>query len=242
MISLFCVVSAGLEKYFRPAEQGRRRLRTMKESGEIWDGESHSAPSLSIKGHLTTLKALASRGADVLRPVPVLRVFVLAYESWQLRRTQQRAADACIDDLPEFVDVLTLSLQAGISFDAALEAYGERFDTVFSHEIRRALQSYRLGMQTRSRALESICERLPDDAVLRLITALNQALALGAPLLATLGTLGFELRSYRKARLEERIAKTPVKLLLPLGLCVLPAVLILLMGPLMMQVMSGLSV
>ncbi len=251
-LCLFYTTEAALIFWSRPAQRSRRQLRATQVSREALAAQG--SPSLSVgaevggarflrmeQGH-AAIQILGHQIVDMLRAIPVLCRAVLVVESWKLKRTQHRAVEACIDDLPEFVDVLTLGLQAGISFDAALEAYAERFDTVFAQEVRRALQSYQLGMQTRSRALESICERLPDDAVLRLITALNQALVLGSPLLATLGTLGFELRTYRKARLEERIAKTPIKLLLPLGLCVLPAVLILLMGPIMIQVLSGLSV
>ena len=79
------------------------------------------------------------------------------------------------------------------------------------------------------------------NAVLRFVNALRQAFILGSTLGPALSALSQDVRKYRAARIEERIAKTPVKILAPLGLCIVPAVLILLMGPIMSQVLQGLQ-
>lgn len=163
------------------------------------------------------------------------RVFV-----WRDSRRGQRHGERCARDLPDMIDILTLGLQAGLSFDAALDAYLERFDTPLAAEFELAQRSYQLGMCSRRQAFRRLCERVPDDAVMRFVTVVVEALALGAPLLSTFSTLSFELRRYQKLKLEERIARAPVKLLMPLGLCVLPAVLILLMGPVLIQMIAGL--
>jgi tight adherence protein C len=157
------------------------------------------------------------------------------------RRREEELRQRCIDDLPEMIDILSLSLGAGLSFDVALTRYTEAFDTPLAHEFAAAQQAYRVGMCSRIQAFEQVAERLQEEAILRFVASIRQASTLGSSLTNSFETLAFEARRYRKARLEERIAKTPVKLLIPLGLCILPAVLLLLMGPVMMQVISGLN-
>jgi len=160
--------------------------------------------------------------------------------AWRDARASERHAVRCARDLPDMIDILTLGLQSGLSFDAALSAYVEHFDTPLAAELEHAQRSYQLGICSRRQALQQLCVRVSDDSVMRFVAVVNDALTLGSPLLATFGTLSFELRRYQKLKLEERIARAPVKLLVPLGLCVLPAVLILLMGPVLIQMISGL--
>ena len=170
----------------------------------------------------------------------VLRRLLPHVFAWRDARHSERHAERCARDLPDMIDILTLGLQAGLSFDAALGAYIEHFKTPLAIELEHAQHRYQLGMCSRRQALQQICDRVPDDSVMRFVAVVNEALALGSPLLSTFGTLSFELRRYQKLKLEERIARAPVKLLVPLGLCVLPAVLILLMGPVLIQMISGL--
>lgn len=159
---------------------------------------------------------------------------------WRDARRCERRGASCGRELPDLIDILTLGLQAGLSFDAALAAYVERFDTTLARELEQAQLSYQLGICSRRQAFQQLCDRAPDDALLRFVAVSSEALALGTPLLPTFATLSFELRRYQKLKLEERIARAPVKLLVPLGLCVLPAVLILLMGPVLIQMIAGL--
>ncbi|MCL2655254.1 MAG: type II secretion system F family protein [Coriobacteriia bacterium] len=174
------------------------------------------------------------------RLVAVARRLAPQVFAWRQARGDLRRAERCARELPDMIDILTLGLQAGLSFDAALSAYIERFDTTLARELGHMQHSYQLGLCSRHQALQQLCDRVPDDAIMRFVTVVNEALDLGAPLLTTFGTLTFELRRYQKLKLEERIARAPVKLLVPLGLCVLPAVLILLMGPVLLQMIAGL--
>jgi len=175
-----------------------------------------------------------------LRAIADTRRLLPQFFAWRQTRQDQRRAQRCARELPDMIDILTLGLQAGLSFDAALSAYVERFDTVLAQELKSMQHSYQLGLCSRRQALHKLCDRVPDDAVMRFIAVVSEALDLGTPLLPTFGTLSFELRRYQKLKLEEQIARAPVKLLVPLGLCVLPAVLILLMGPVLLQMIAGL--
>jgi len=189
---------------------------------------------MATAAFVRTMHRIASRMRVLLRRL-LPRMF-----AWRDAQRSTHHTERCARDLPDAIDILTLGLQAGLSFDAALSAYTERFDTPLATELAHAQHSYQLGMCSRRQAFHQLCDRLPDDAVIRFTSVVNEALALGSPLLPTFGTLSFELRRYQKLKLEERIARAPVKLLIPLGLCVLPAVLILLMGPVLIQMIAGL--
>jgi len=212
----------------------QQRLEASRVAAQGAGGE----PGKGLANLFAPLRRVA--GSALRRALAVARLLLpRLFAAWDARRSA-RHAERCARDLPGMIDILTLGLQAGLSFDAALDAYLERFDTPLATELELAQRSYQLGMCSRRQAFQQLCERIPDDAVMRFVAVVGEALTLGAPLLATFGTLTFELRRYQKLKLEERIARAPVKLLVPLGLCVLPAVLILLMGPVLIQMIAGL--
>ena len=176
-----------------------------------------------------------------LAALPVLRVFANPLVTRLEKKKLQNLRDSCMNDLPEMVDILSLSLGAGLSIDQAFEWYLSSYDTPLAGEFRRAEQAYQVGMLSRMKAFEALAQDLQEEAVLRFVNALRQAFTLGSALGPALDTLSQDVRKYRVSRIEERIAKTPVKILAPLGLCIVPAVLILLMGPIMSQVLQGLQ-
>ena len=220
--------------------RSRQNLKNLARGDET-DGRKTGAGSVletRLKRIIPDLRLLV----QTLKDVPVVRVLIRPFTSRLERHHVEQLRESCLFDLPEMVDILSLALSAGLSFDQAFEWYLDHSDTPLAAEFRRAEQAYQVGMTSRLRALEEVANTLQEEAVLRFVATLRQAFTLGAPLAPALDTLSYETRRYRVSRLEERIAKTPVKLLVPLGACIVPAVLILLMGPIMTQVMSGLQV
>jgi len=214
------------------SREGLHRLNAMEGAKQESEGVRNS--KFSVRN---TLRKYAQFCADV----PVLRLFIRPVIERFERVRKDLLRESCLFDLPEMIDVLSLALGAGLSFDQAFEWYLSRSDTLLAAEFRRAEQAYQVGMVSRLRAFEDVAGTLQEEAVLRFVATLRQAFTLGTPLAPALDTLSYEIRRYRASRLEERIAKTPVKLLIPLGACIVPAVLILLLGPIMTQVMSGLN-
>ena len=92
------------------------------------------------------------------------------------------------------------------------------------------LQDVLLGT-SRARALEAMAERSQVDDLRRVVLTLRQAEALGIPLAKTLRTLSIEMREKRRFRAEEQANKLPIKMIFPLGLCILPALFIVILGP-----------
>ena len=139
----------------------------------------------------------------------------------------------CLVQLPVLLDVLTLGLSAGLSFDASLELYCERYETELARELSDAMASWRMGLLTRSEALAQLAKRLDIDALRRFAAAVSEALAFGSPLADVLEHQAQAIRDEHRSRVEEQIDKVPVKMLIPLGTLIVPAMLLAILGPLM---------
>ena len=222
------IASYFLHEFDQPQRRALKRLQAIRE-------ESSASLSAAVEAKNFDLDKALQRASEV----PVVRIIALPIAEKLKQRRQQALRDSCMHDLPEMVDILSLALGAGLSIDQAFEWYLSSYDTPLAAEFRRAEQAYQVGMLSRMKAFEELAEALQEEAVLRFVNALRQAFTLGSSLGPALEVLSQEVRNYRKVRIEERIAKTPVKILAPLGLCIVPAVLILLMGPIMSQVLQG---
>lgn len=146
-------------------------------------------------------------------------------------RAELRAT--CERQMPELLDIVTLGLTAGLSFDASLALYCDRYDTPLARELSGAMRTWQMGMAGRAEALGALAERVDVDAVRRFASAASEALSFGTPLAATLERQASTMRDELRVRTEERIEKVPVKMLLPLGTLVVPAMLLAILGPLL---------
>lgn len=163
-----------------------------------------------------------------------------------VRRVEEasRAAaerSAATREMPELFDILALGLHAGLSFDGALALYLERHDTVLAERLSQARLSWSLGLETRADALRRVADELESPALLRFADAVAEALEFGVPLAATLERQSEAVRRDRRLQVEEEIERVPVKLLLPLGVLVVPAMLLAVLGPLMAQALGSLG-
>lgn len=146
-----------------------------------------------------------------------------------------RAGDRsrCLDELPELIDVVALGMSAGISFDAALGIYCDKYDTMLADELSDALRSWELSLATRSEALRVLASRLDVPAFTTFVDTATESLAFGAPLTKALGEQAQAVRRARRADVQERIEKAPIKMLVPTGTLILPAMLLAVLGPLL---------
>ncbi|MEY8437516.1 type II secretion system F family protein [Atopobiaceae bacterium 24-176] len=169
----------------------------------------------------------------------------LADLAWvrRLKQGAQAAARsaAAIQEMPELFDILALGLHAGLSFDGALGLYLERYDTVLAERLGEARLSWSLGLESRADALRRVADELSSPPLLRFADAVAEALEFGVPLAATLERQSEAMRRDRRLQVEEEIERVPVKLLLPLGTLVVPAMLLAVLGPLMAQAMGSLG-
>ncbi len=160
-------------------------------------------------------------------PVPQILVRIAAHQAWRER------CDACNREIPEMLDVLVLGLSAGLSFDMSLGLYSTYFKNELAHLMRLAMMSWQLGMQTRSEALQALAKELGSPAFKSFVVAVEEALVFGSPLAAVLTRQAELCREQQRSLVEEQIEKAPVKMLIPLGTLIVPAMLLSILGPLL---------
>lgn len=218
----FASVSVALGVWVATSRQGLAFLRGVLGRVRLYvaglgRGRPGTGPPEALGVFLARLKGVARKGA----------------RRGAKERDEARARGRCLDELPELIDVVALGMSAGISFDAALGIYCERYTTMLSHELSRAMRAWELGLTTRSGALHALAARLGVPAFTTFVDTATESLAFGAPLTKALGEQAQTVRRARRADVQERIEKAPVKMLVPTGTLILPAMLLAVLGPLL---------
>jgi tight adherence protein C len=133
-------------------------------------------------------------------------------------------------DLPDALDLLTLSVEAGMGFDAALSQVAATMPGPLAGEIARVLQEMQMGVR-RADAMRGLGTRTRVLQLRTTATAVMQAGELGIPIANVLREQANEMRLVRRQRAEEQARKVPVKVVIPLILCLFPALFIVVIGP-----------
>jgi tight adherence protein C len=149
---------------------------------------------------------------------------------WLKGRVSNRF-DEVTRDLPDVLDLMTISVAAGLGLEQAMQVSCAHFDSAVCDELRLTLREMELGL-SRHDALENLKIRTDIDDLVTFAVVLSQADALGLPIGRVLQAQGDTMRDKRRQRAREQAAKLPVKILFPLAFCFLPAIMILIMGPL----------
>jgi tight adherence protein C len=153
----------------------------------------------------------------------------LGPELWLSRRIKARQK-AVLLAVPDTLDLLTISVRAGLSFDGALAKVVEKTHGPLADEFRRALAEIRVG-KTRRDALRDVTGRTDVSALTNFIGAIIQAEQLGVSISKVLQVQSEQLRIERRQRAEEMAAKAPIKMLFPLVGCIFPSMFIVILGP-----------
>jgi tight adherence protein C len=146
--------------------------------------------------------------------------------SWRIRKRQK----AILLAIPDSLDLLTISVKAGLGFDAALGKVVEKTVGPLSDEFRRTLAEVRIGKPRRD-ALREMVARVQVPALASFIGAIIQAEQLGVAIARVLEVQSEQLRIERRQRAEEMAAKAPIKMLFPLIGCIFPSMFIVILGP-----------
>jgi len=135
-----------------------------------------------------------------------------------------------VRDLPTVIDLLALSLHAGMGLDRAMRVVSERVDSPLSDELRRVLTDTSLGI-SRQEAFGRLSTRTGSDDVRSLSTNIIQSEQLGTSLVSTINNQAQQVRQVRRRRAEAQAMKAPVKMLLPMVLFILPTLFLIVLGP-----------
>jgi tight adherence protein C len=149
--------------------------------------------------------------------------------SWLTRKVDARK-DAIRKDLPDTLDLLAISVEAGMGFEGALAIVTEHFDSPLAREFHLTLKEMELGLPRRD-AFQNLKRRTEVPELSNFVLALMQADALGIPVGRVLRTQAVEMRNKRRQWAREKAAKLPVKILFPLVLFIFPSIMVVVMGP-----------
>jgi tight adherence protein C len=132
--------------------------------------------------------------------------------------------------LPELIDILVVTVEAGLGFSGSIRTASERISGPLGDELRLALQQQNMGLTTEE-ALRNMMGRADTPAMRSFVRAVTQGETLGVSIGDILRSLAIEMRKRRKAAAEERAQKAPIKILFPLVFLIFPALFIILLGP-----------
>lgn len=152
-----------------------------------------------------------------------------------LRRAVATRVEGIRRELPETLDLLAISVEAGLGLEGAMEVVVDDGTGALATEVGRTLQEMELGVSRRD-ALNHLRDRVQVPELGTFVQAVVQADLLGMPLARVLKIQADEMRTKRRQWARERAGKLPVKILFPLVACIFPAVLVVILGPAMSKI------
>ena len=164
-----------------------------------------------------------------------LPVLGAMYPTGKLTSAMKKRRESLLRDLPDTLDLLAISVEAGVGFEGALEVVCQNFQSPLADEFSRTLKEMELGLPRRE-ALQNLKKRTEVPELSNFVLALTQADALGMPIGRVLKTQATEMRTKRRQWAREKAAKLPVKILFPLVLFIFPPVFVIVLGPAASQI------
>jgi tight adherence protein C len=212
----------------RPAAWSVHRLLVLKPSAALLAafltfllGSSSASPLIVLIGGLSTI---------VCYFLPELLLY-----SRGIERSEKITLE-----LADTLDQMTIAVEAGLGFDAAMARAGKNGTGPLAEELVRTLQDIQMG-QSRRRAFESLASRTDVQDLRRFIRAVIQADTYGIAIADVLRTQASEMRRKRRQRAEKKAMEIPIKVIFPLMMCILPVLFIVLMGPAAMDIVDAFS-
>jgi tight adherence protein C len=184
---------------------------------------------LTLGSLLWIVLGTPSRSTGLLVLILLPAIGILFPSAWLSRKVNERKT-AIFKDLPDTLDLLAISVEAGMGFEGALEIVCNHFSSPLADEFHRTLREMELGLPRRD-AFQNLKRRTEVPELSNFVLALIQADALGIPIGRVLRTQASEMRSKRRQWAREKAAKLPVKMLIPLTLFIFPAIMIVVLGP-----------
>jgi tight adherence protein C len=202
---------------------------------------------LAIKGATTVggavvglfVIAVGSPLAGLVLTATFATVGFIAPEWYVGRRTRSRRDDVRAQ-LPDALDLLAVSVEAGLGFDGAVAKLTEHMEGALVDEFAMTLGEIRIG-ETRQTALKKMADRVPSPELASFVRAVVQAEQLGISLGRILRVQAADSRLRRQAAAEEKAMKAPIKMLFPTVIFIFPAMFIVLLGPAMMNILRVLK-
>lgn len=210
-----------------------------------WTGDRIVGIKVLGSGMLGILALVVSMATHGSLPRTLGLVLLLGTAGWfapsgWLRHVAEQRAERVRHDLPDALDLLTISVESGLTFDAALAQVAAKTQGPLALEFARVLQEMQIGTG-RIEALRALTDRTTVPELRSFVGAMVQADSFGVSIGDVLRVQSKEMRIKRTQRAEERAQKIPVKVLFPLMLCILPSLFVVIMGPAAINIMQTFS-
>ena len=230
---------------FTPATFAQRLERQLALAGrpEAWPLKRLMAAKivLAVAGIVVGLLyvAAASAGPSVLLAI-VIAVVAYCLPDLLLHSAGQKRQAKISEELPDTLDQMTIAVEAGLGFDAAVARVGANGSGPLAAELIRVLQDMQVG-RSRREAYDSLAGRTTSKDLQQFVRAVIQADAYGVSVSGVLRTQAAEMRVKRRQRAEEKAMQIPVKVVFPLMFCILPVLFIALLGPAALNIIATLG-
>ncbi|HEX6777236.1 MAG TPA: type II secretion system F family protein [Ktedonobacterales bacterium] len=239
------------ERFLRPILQALSKLVSRNTPGNVMDtaqkrllhaGNPNNltvADFMGIKGLVTFLLAALGlaigivSGASVLFDILILLLLgglgFLLPDLWLGSKVRQRR-NQIQRALPDAIDLLSISVEAGLGFDAAMNRLVEKTRSELAYEFARVISEMRVGVPRRD-ALKSLADRTGVQDLSVFVTAIVQAEQLGASIVGVLRIQSNEMRIRRRQRAEVLAHQAPIKMLFPMAFLIFPPMFVVILGP-----------
>jgi tight adherence protein C len=193
---------------------------------------------------LPTVWLFLALGTSASTALAILAAIFFAFIGWFAPAfVIQRRAESRIHridrGMPELIDLLVVTVEAGLSLSASLQLAGDRMRGPLGDELRIVLQEQRMGLSP-VQALENMVSRCPTPAVESFARAMMQGQVLGVSVGQILRNLAIEMRKRRRALVEQQAQKAPIKMLFPLVFMIFPALFVVILGPAVVSIFHAL--
>lgn len=159
---------------------------------------------------------------------------------WTLKQVLELRKNAIEMHLSEMLEVVALGLRSGLSFDQSFELYHQHFTTSLARSCVSVQRQWQLGLKTREEALREFAASYDSILFNRVIENIIRSLRFGSSLAESLEASAAEARMINKSNRQEKVAKAPVKMLVPTAALILPAMLLFVLGPVLLELLTGL--
>lgn len=184
-----------------------------------------------MRTHQSTTSA-ASKANMRLRAILAALPFLNRMQEKQARELRRLRAEA---ELPRLFDILAMGMQSGLSFDASFGLYAYRFESELALVCRERLELWERGLISRSEGLKQLSELIDLPLFERFCRMANRSVRYGVPMTPLIREYAQQARTEYRNKQKEKVLKAPVKMLLPTGVLILPAMMLLVLGPMLLD-------
>jgi tight adherence protein C len=247
--AVFPRIAAGVGEIFQRGKTSERQneLRRLIRAAGFWEMNPATMVGYRVIGTgffgLSVLYLTSSKGWS-----PILVLVATSYAvaiGWigpmfALRSRARRRTERIELDLPEMIDLLVVTLEAGVGFTAAFTRSTERLNGPLGDEARLTLREHNLGLSMHQ-ALANFLDRCDVPSVRAFVRAVVQSEALGVSIGGVMRELAKDMRKRRRQIVEEKAQKVPIKMLFPLAFLILPALLMIVLYPGLANIVQALT-